>query len=176
MYTAQRPRLLSPLCSERQTLFSCAARRLRVVRLELRAESSRVSQTGFIMLSHSGSPAWDHMVLMSPGGITCLWKIHCDLQRQEKCRVHQLNMCAFVNSAQSWDVGIFKWVNNVARLYLCAVYKSLNAHYRLFRVASWLALSRRFLPSLKYFFFYIQCIFLLARYQTSFPCRKIYMH
>lgn len=61
-------------------------------------------------------------------------------------------MCAFVNSAQRLDVGIFKWVNNVVRLYLYAVYKSLNAHYRLFRVASWLALSRRFLPSLKYFF------------------------
>lgn len=60
-------------------------------------------------------------------------------------------MCAFVNSAQSWDVGIFKWVNNVVRLYLCALYKSLNAHYRLFRVPGWLAPSRRFLPSLNFF-------------------------
>lgn len=82
-------------------------------------------------------------------------------------------MCAFVNSAQSWDVGIFKWVNNVARLYLCAVYKSLNAHYRLFRVASWLALSRRFLPSLKYFsFFTYSAFFSSQRYKTSFPCKK----
>lgn len=103
--------------------------------------------------------------------VTCLWQIHRDLQRQEKCRIHQLNVCAFVKSAQSWDVGIFKWVNNVVRFYLCALCKSLNAHYRLFRVACWLALSRWFLPSLKYFF-YILCIFLLPRYQTSFPCKK----
>lgn len=85
-------------------------------------------------------------------------------------------MCAFVNSAQSWDVGIFKWVNNVVRLYLCALYKSLNAHYRLFRVPGWLALSRRFLPSLNFFFlFYIQCSFLLAGTKTSFPCKKKYI-
>lgn len=87
-----------------------------------------------------------------PWGVTCLWQMRCDLQRPEKCRVHQLNMCAFVNSAQSWDVGIFKWVNNVGRLYLFALYKSLNAPYRLFRVPGWLALSRRFLPSLNFFF------------------------
>lgn len=112
------------------------------------------------MLSHSGSSATGSHGSDEPRGITCLWQIHCDLQRQEKCRVHQLNMCAFVSGAQSWDVGIFKWVNNVVRLYPCAVYKSLNAPYRLFRVASWLALSRRFLPSLNFFFFfYIQCIF-----------------
>lgn len=105
------------------------------------------------MLSHSGSSTPGSHGADEPWGITCLWQIHCDLQRQEKCRVHQLNTCTFVNSAQSWDVGIFKWVNNVVRLYPCALYKSLNAPYRLFRVASWLALSRRFLPSLKYFYF-----------------------
>lgn len=62
------PRLLSPLSSLLGlTDAPLLCSRLRVVRLELRAESSRVSQTGFIMLSHSGSPAWDHMLLMSPG-------------------------------------------------------------------------------------------------------------
>lgn len=110
-----------------------------------------------------------------PWGVTCLWQIRCDLHTPEKCRGHQLNMCAFVNSAQSWDVGIFKWVNNVVRLYLCALSKSLNAHYRLFRVPGWLALSRRFLPSLNFFFLHtVQ--FLLAGTKTSFPCKKIYMH
>lgn len=115
------------------------------------------------MLSHSGSSATGSHGSDEPRGITCLWQIHCDLQRQEKCRVHQLNMCAFVSGAQSWDVGIFKWVNNVVRLYPCAVYKSLNAPYRLFRVASWLALSRRFLPSLNFFFFFTYSAFFTPR-------------
>lgn len=107
-----------------------------------------------------------------PWGLTCLWQIRCDLQRPEKCRVHQLNMCAFVNSAQSWDVGIFKWVNNVVRLYLCALYKSLNAHYRLFRVPGWLALSRRFLPSLNFFFSTYSAVFSLLGPKPPFLAKK----
>lgn len=79
-------------------------------------------------------------------------------------------MCAFVNSAQRWDVGIFKWVNNVARLYsvLCI---NLLMHITGFSDLQADELSQGDSAILN-FFFYIVCIFLHAGYQTSFPCRK----
>lgn len=72
-------------------------------RIRRRAESSQVSQTGFRMLSQRAALPGSHGA-DEPRGVTCLWQIRSDLQAPEKCRVHQLNMCAFVNSAQSWHL------------------------------------------------------------------------
>lgn len=101
--------------------------------------------------------------------------MHCDLQRQEKCKVHQLNMGAFVSSAQSWDVGIFKWVNNVVRLYPFAVYKSLNACLQAFQRCQLISSLKTILPSLNFFyFFYIRCNFSLRGIKPPFLAKKIY--
>lgn len=155
----------SPLRST-NTLRSCS----RLVRLvqELRAKSHKQDLACCL---------WVHSWLRShgagePRGITRLRQIHPDLQRHQECRVHQLTMRAFVSGAPSWDVGIFKWVNNEVRLYLCTLCKSLNARYRL---SSWLAFSRRFLPSLKYFFSTCSAFFSSQATKPPFLAKK-YMH
>lgn len=83
-------------------------------------------------------------------------------------------MCAFVNSAQSWDVGIFKWVDNVSRLYPCALYKSLNAPYRLFQSCQLISPHKTIFAILKKYIFFLHTVhfFFFARYQTSVPCKK----